>query len=261
MTIIRRLTWLAVLILLTAISLANLFKVNVVQGTLCSLGIGSFSVNCPIGTAQVILGLKEFTLPLLLFALLPVFSFILFGRGFCGWVCPQGALSEWGSRIYPRVHKKWELPPSPVSRNRGHVFLLTILGGGLIGSLLLGIPLLCYICPVGAICRAIVKGTIGHTVGAEILIVVFIICLEVTIARRGFCKYFCPIGALGSLFYFKKATLRVERNSGQCEKCGTCVTACSMGNSPMADLTYPTCVNCGSCVEKCPNNAISFLRG
>ncbi len=259
MTFYRRLTWLGVLLLLTAISLANLLKVNVVQGTLCSLGIGPVSINCPIGTAQVMMGLKQFSLPMLLFVVLPLASFALFGRGFCGWVCPQGAPSEWGSKLSGKIHGRSTQLPSPVSRQRGRTLLLTFLIGGLVGSFLFGIPLLCYICPVGAICRGIVGGTIGQTLGAEILVVGLILLVEITIARRGYCKYLCPIGALGSLLVFRNS-LRVERDPSRCEKCSTCVSVCSMGNSAMDDLTSPTCTNCGTCVEKCPHNALSFKR-
>jgi len=259
MTLYRRISWILVLLLLAGISTANFFKITVVQGTLCSLGIGPVSVNCPIGTAQVILGLKQVSPELLLFVVLPLLTFVLFGRGFCGWVCPQGAPAEWGARLHMRSRKKLVLPPLPATRRRGRILLLVIFGGGLAGSFFLGIPVFCYICPVGAICRGIVGGAIGHTLGAEILVAGMILLVEITLAQRGYCRYICPIGALGSLLYFKN-TLRVHRNPGQCGKCGTCMTVCSMGNSPMNDLTFPTCVNCGSCVEHCPNNALALTR-
>ena len=57
-------------------------------GTLSSFGIGSIAEVCPLGALEAMLADRTF-LPQAFFGLLVVAAVVvLFGRIFCGWVCP-----------------------------------------------------------------------------------------------------------------------------------------------------------------------------
>lgn len=73
--------------------------------------------------------------------------------------------------------------------------------------------------------------------------------------RRTFCKYFCMIGAITSLFnkisFYKYKTLK-----DKCVECGACVKVCKMNIIPYKTNNSPECIRCGLCKKICPQNAI-----
>ncbi len=80
---------------------------------------------------------------------------------------------------------------------------------------------------------------------------------------RGWCKYFCPIGATMAIMN-KFSFLGLRRDLVKCSKgeCRLCVEACPM-NVRILDLPWEKfsdmeCIYCMKCVDVCPNKAIKL---
>lgn len=80
---------------------------------------------------------------------------------------------------------------------------------------------------------------------------------------RGWCKYFCPIGAIMAIMN-KFSFLGLHRNLAKCAKgeCRLCVEACPMNvrilDLPWEKISDPECIYCMKCVDVCPNEAIKL---
>ena len=256
----RRAVQFSILALLIAIPVFNLLKMDAVQGTLCAIGTASYEIVCGLGALQSMLAKREIHWPLLLSASFFIILAILFGRVFCSWICPQGLISEGADAGRTKWLKRPRFPDLMQRYRNGRTLLLSILGGGLLATFIVGIPVICYICPIGIICRQLLQGSMLYKIGGETVIIVLIIAAEVFISRRGWCRYLCPLGAFYSLFS-NRFSLTVKRDPLACVQCGTCAKVCSMGNAPIKDEINKTCTNCAECIDQCPEGALSFSGG
>ena len=255
---LRRVVQVGVVGGLVAIPVMGLLEVGGPTGTLCSVGWGPVSMSCPAGVTQTLLAARSVDWGLLLSALPLVVLALFLGRVFCSWVCPQGLLSELNDGLRRRLRKRWGMRPDSLARAIwGRRVLLAVLGIGLLSSLVFGVPVLCYICPIGLICRGIVQGTGLGPVGGELAVVGLILVAELFVARRGWCKYICPVGALYGLLKTRH-TMSVVRDPVSCVGCGSCERDCPMGCSPLRERVGPTCTNCAVCVDVCPEEALGL---
>jgi len=78
---------------------------------------------------------------------------------------------------------------------------------------------------------------------------------------RGWCKYFCPHGAIMAIMN-KFSFLGLRRDLVKCVKgeCRLCVEACPMNvrvlDLPWEKFSDPECIYCMKCVDACPDKAI-----
>lgn len=88
----------------------------------------------------------------------------------------------------------------------------------------------------------------------------------VTVEKRVFCKYLCPVGMVlrfTSAIPFPKK-YKVRATGEQCIQCGKCNKECMMGLKPMEEIDKygvvkdPNCINCLACVSTCPKNVLDF---
>jgi polyferredoxin len=77
--------------------------------------------------------------------------------------------------------------------------------------------------------------------------------------ERGWCRYFCPVGALLAPFN-KVSYLYVDVNTTACVQCQLCSQACPMGINVPEMHRDSECILCGKCITACPNNLIAFKR-
>jgi ferredoxin-type protein NapH len=80
---------------------------------------------------------------------------------------------------------------------------------------------------------------------------------DLFVARRGFCRYFCPGGALYSLLG-RYRLLRIQRIVGECNDCAKCNAVCEFGLDPLRDGFGQECNNCTACISICPTDALEF---
>lgn len=76
---------------------------------------------------------------------------------------------------------------------------------------------------------------------------------------RFWCRYFCPLGALMSLFS-RFSFLGMKRDPVKCTKCPRCVEKCSMVvrilDLPWEKFNDAECIMCLDCMDACPRKAL-----
>jgi len=216
------------------------------------IGFFSFKNICPIGFLQYLLILKEgATLNIFLFVLflLTIISAVLFGRTFCGWVCPIGAIEEFLFRIprwlrikLPDFTKK--LP----SRIKYLPLVFLVIGGFLVVKT--GTTLFCKLDPFGFLFGF---STSKLLLGA--LVILFIISFVIF---RPFCLFLCPLG--GIFFALSSISIwRIKRKTEDCAACSTCFYKCPTGaiNEDLK-IDQKQCLRCFECLHNCPLGNISY---
>ncbi len=177
---------------------------HIIRGvSLMILGFVVQGCFCPLGTFQYAFtseGLTFLGLSGLLIFLLPLVFSAFFGRIYCGWVCPMGAVQEF---LYS-IHVPGRFSPSGRHHNKLK-YLSTFILFALIAAILLNrfniISLkwpapFCAIDPFHTIFTLFLSGSM-IIAGVTIILAIFI--------RRFFCRYLCFYGA--ALALFAKLTL------------------------------------------------------
>ena len=83
------------------------------------------------------------------------------------------------------------------------------------------------------------------------------------VARRFWCRYFCPLGALFGFFSSFRLTKGITVASDKCIDCGKCQRECKMDaiNDDYRSHSSVECIECMSCIAVCPTDAINYKLG
>ena len=193
-----------------------------------------------------------------------IIIFVVFGRAFCGWICPMGGLPEAfssGRRGFALLDRlKVRVDTEDGYYYRGFYPRLNWLRYGLLAvtvalSLYAGFALLNMFYPVAWL------RVPGLFPAALIILGVTAVALPVLLKKRLWCL-FCPAGtALGLVDRFSPFKLRINHN--RCVKCYDCVSGCRMEALSVTDVAKgrPSdgmCIKCGRCIESCSQDAIDI---
>jgi ferredoxin-type protein NapH len=248
MTLFRRITQGLTLLLIIAVPVMNIKGITAVTGSLYSMAFGPLQITDPLSGFQVLISGMDWDNVLLLSLLIPVLLALFFGRVFCGWVCPQNALSELFDFLSEKLKpRRMFHPPLTAMWRYGLLILLIAL------VLFLHFPVANLISAPGIISVQITKYIYEGRVGIELGLIGLIVLAEVFLIRRVWCNYVCPVGGFLGVFRFGK-TMRVHYKEDAdhiCGRCSECVLACRLGLDPMAGNLYPLCHNCGDCIAAC----------
>lgn len=188
----------------------------------------------------------------ILLAIILVFT-IFFGRVFCGYFCPLGALQEmirWiGRKI--GIKKDLELPVivDKYARYLKYVILIIIV----VLSYRLGDLVFRNYDPYNALMH------LGNeweekVYGYSILIILLVTSL---FTKSFWCRYFCPLGA--ALGVTKKFSFfRLKRDKNTCISCDHCNYVCPAGLDVANSNSVKSadCISCLNCVSTCPKKSL-----
>lgn len=231
---------------------------------------------------------------LFVFAMITAIVFVIlftvvFGRLFCGWVCPQTIFMEMvfrkvESAIEGDFKQQMKLDKSPWNKEKvfkktlKHIIFLTI-------SFLIANTFLAYIIGTDELFK-IVTEPLGQHIGGFVAMVIFSGVFYGVFAklREQVCTTICPYGRLQGVLLdrnslvvaydytrgegemgrakFRKNEVRSELGKGDCIDCGHCVDVCPTGID-IRNGTQLECVNCTACMDACDHmmDAVNLKTG
>lgn len=193
----------------------------------------------------------ELNLPVMAFIAALLILAILLGRVFCGWVCPLGSLIEALDFIFSPLRRR-----NPVALGRypkrkllvRYPVSLLLLGAVLV-TVFTRAPVLQFLHPNIWIIRIFSLTTVG-------LVFLALLLLFSLFARRLWCTYLCPLGALyGLLARIPLFRLRISACSscGRCDRCPT-----EAANYEEREILVHQCLVCFDYEAGCPTEGFRF---
>jgi len=168
-----------------------------------------------------------------------IFITIMFGRVWCGWLCPQTVIIDL-TRFVDRMRFKGFLYKS------GAILLIFLI------SALVAANLIWYFVSPYEFIPQVMKGMLGNVTVGFWIVLTGIMFLNFLLLRQRFCATVCPYAKLHSVIFDNK-TLVISfdpRRKEECMNCMACVRACPVGIDIREGLS-PACINCAECVDTC----------
>ena len=183
---------------------------------------------------------------LLLMVAFTLITTLFWGRVFCGYICPFGALQDFVELVVPRRFQR-EIPEGLHER----VVLLKYV----VLLLVLMPPTLAVVAPalledpISLYQYAEPFGTVFFLSPSVLLWVIALGFLAAAaIVPRFYCRYVCPLGAALAVVS-RVAPFRIGRVE-QCTLCNLCERSCPTGAIAGAEIDFPECVRCNICEVK-----------
>lgn len=227
---------------------------NNLKGTTWSGTLFGLKLSDPLAVVGQISAGKTIYLPFLITALIPIFLTIIFGRFFCGWICPATFIYELNDNLAAWLRKAG----IPIGRKKLDFRLkYLVLVMGIIISAATGMIAFASMYPPALIGREIYYAIALSGFGSGMVFFLLTLLFDLMVSRRGFCRYVCPGGALYSLLG-RYRLFRIKRDVTQCNDCAKCNVVCQFGLDPLRDDFTQECNNCTACIAVCPTDALSF---
>ena len=184
-----------------------------------------------------------FLIAVLIFVFGFLFVTMLFGRVWCGWLCPQTTLCDVADWIDAKLRALVRGPLlAEALRQLSYLVIACLVACNLVWY---------FIAPAQFFER-LASGEIGAVAGITLAVTFLLVYLDLALVRRTFCKTVCPYGRI-QLLTMERGTLTLEFDQAQkdaCIRCGACVRACPMGIDIRNGLQIE-CINCGRCLDAC----------
>lgn len=228
---------------------------DAIKGTTWSGNFFGFQISDPLSVAgQIAAGLTLYW-PFIVTALVPVVATMIFGRFFCGWICPATFLYELNTTLSLWLHR---FGIKSGNRRFDRRLKYLVLAVGLVLSAISGSVLVSVIYPPAIIGRELYFSIALGGFGAGLVFFVMTLIFDLLVTRRGFCRYLCPGGALYALLG-RFRVVRIKRIVENCNDCAKCNAACEFGLNPLHDEFGQECNNCSACIAVCPTDAMTFV--
>lgn len=212
----------------------------------------------------------------LLWALVVIVLTIIFGRFFCGWICPFGTLHQFVGFLGNRrktVNQKIQLNRYRRAQSVKYFILIIMLTmaafpsieatlqSGLLDPIML-VTRSFNMAILSVFDRSIDVVSVSKRFyeGCWLIASIFLAAILLNlVVPRFYCRFICPLGALfGILGRF--AIWRVGKTKKECRDCKLCEKACEGGCEPSGIIRINECVLCFNCVDDCTDELIAYQK-
>ncbi len=179
---------------------------------------------------------------------------LLVKKGFCGWICPIGAVSQYawmlGEKIFGRNFRIGEFTDIAL---RSIKYVLMGLFVFLTGIAMAQIWMVYFF--IGDYYKLVdVRMMKFFTEMSQITFWVLAALVGLSVLYKNFwCRYLCPYGALLGLAS-RLSPFKVQRNEQKCTHCHACTTHCpTLIDVEKSEVVKSAeCFGCLTCVSRCP---------
>lgn len=239
----RRITGAALLIILIATPFLRIGGQSAFRFDVPSLRLLFFGTEIWMTDFFIVL------IAVLFLAFITLFTTTVFGRIWCGWLCPQTVLSDATEFIEIALEKG---VGAKIASSAAAVAVSAAVSASLIGYFVApyDLPLL-----LGS------GGVSARIVTGSWIVLSIILFLDIVSVRRRFCATVCPYAKLQGVL-FDDRTLLVAfdpARAGECMECGACVKACPVGID-IRQGTQSACIHCAECVDACAARMAAKMR-
>lgn len=234
----------------------------------------------PLSGLLTMIASRAFIMPLAIFTIVMLLCATVFGRFFCGFLCPLGAMIDFCDRyLFSHMRSLKRRPPKFLQRLK-YVFLTVLILLALFGVLfplfmdplalstriltllihpllnIMGVDLL----QLTSLLSPSLSNSFysAHPIEVPLYYSLFLTASLVVVVfcssfwdTRFWCQYICPTGAFfGVLSRF--SLFRRKTRESHCNTCSRCVKACPVRAINEKDVTKTNvaeCIECGICVQ------------
>jgi polyferredoxin len=178
---------------------------------------------------------------------------MIYGRFYCGYLCPQMIFSEAANTIEKRVTRMVNRKLSNLGTGaRGFIARALFYVILLPASVFFAFVFVSFFIPPADLFHRLLWldiRTAGGIFGASVTLLTF---LDFAFLRQRFCTAICPYGYLQNMLA-DRHTLQVffPSDSGNCIHCEKCVRACPMGIDIRHGFHQLECTHCAECIDAC----------
>ncbi len=182
-----------------------------------------------------------------------VFFSMVYGRVWCGWMCPQTVLNELIYWLENRLQRWLKVPRRKRFTARHGVMytLLSLAAAGL--ALIIGFNLVAYFVDPYRMLNDIWQGQLGSVTLGIIVAIAVLVFIDIMFWREKFCTRVCPYGMMQVVVTDSRSQIvryHTER-AEECIDCQACVRICMMGIDIRTSPYQTECTHCGDCVDAC----------
>jgi cytochrome c oxidase accessory protein FixG len=177
---------------------------------------------------------------------------MLWGRVYCGYLCPQMIFSEASIQLQSKLqrtvnkHLRWQAKWRNLLSNS----LFYLIAG--IASVVLAFVFICYFVEPRDLLHRLLSFDVQTTGGFAGAVTTILILLDFLFLRQRFCTTVCPYGYLqGMLGDGHTLIVHYRDENRECIECKKCVRVCHMGIDIRTSPYQIECIHCGECIDAC----------